>query len=319
MKRILPVVDEKQTSIHRIPNPSLLAAQDALITAAIPNPTPENPLIISASELRDWRRCRVKHHWRHQCRLEKVGGAVALDTGTLVHNIIEEWYRIPWTERTVKFMTRIAKKATRDTKLRALASDDLELIEAMTIGYAAWAKQDDRRIGLRDCFPEEWFMLPLNPEKTVYIRGRLDNRFEPRSLRRTLACQETKTAGQFRDQRTDTMLQLSMYLFAMMRKYPNYKRYIAYFTRLRKQLPGPRVKADLFDREPVEREPEEIKQWAIDTARNALDMLGAAVYPNPTPDCGWDCDFQIPCLLRGNDEDLKHVLTSQYQTKERRP
>lgn len=307
---------EHLVSIHRASKASPLAAQDA--PTKIIKPTPESPLVISASELRDFMRCRVRWHWRYQCQLVPVGGKEALSMGTLVHDITEQWYKLPPKKRSQKAMETIAKARVKATKLEALDTEARELIEAMTIGYAAWAKHADAEIGLEECFPEEWFELPLDDEGTIIVRGRIDNRFHPTTLKKTVACQETKTAGQFRDKGLDTLLQLSLYLWALRIKFPKAKRYQAYYTEMRKQLPGPRVKAPLFQRQCVERTDAEVDIWIADTRRAALDMLNAAIYPNANANCSWDCDFQNPCMLRGSPDDLRYVLKTQYKQKEKR-
>jgi hypothetical protein len=262
-------------------------------------------------------RCRVRWHWRHQCQLVPIGGKEALSMGTLVHDIIEHWYKLPPKRRNVARMTALAKLKVKQTKLQALDSEARELIESMTIGYAAWAKHEDVEIGLGESFPEEWFELPLTEDGSILVRGKIDNRFFPAKLKKTVACQETKTAKSFRDKGLDTLLQLSVYLWALRVKFPKMKRYQAYYTELRKQLPTERVKAPLFQRQCVERTDEEIDIWIADTRRIALDMLNAAIYPNPNENCKWDCDFQDPCMMRGNADDLQHVLRTQYKKKEK--
>lgn len=284
----------------------------------LPTPTKEKPIIISASELRDFLRCRVRWNWRHQERLTPVGGAPALDMGTLVHEILESWYKLDPSGRGPKAMTKIAKSLIKRTTLQAINSEDKELVEAMCIGYAEWAREADREIGLKTCFAEEPFDLPLTDSGRIRVRGRLDLRFVPTNLKKVMAIQDIKTASQFRDNQLELNYQLSVYLWAMRQLHPGMRDYIAYYTQMRKQLPGPRVKADLFTREPVSRTDEEIAQWAIDAENAALDMLDAAIYPHPLPNCGYDCDFRNPCMLRGRPEDLKYVLSTQFKQKERR-
>lgn len=304
------------TSIHRRTLPVLGASLGRL--AKVQRPTPEAPLIISASEIRDFLRCRVKWWWRHQCRLERTTGGEALAVGSLTHEILEHWYTREPARRTVKGMERIARDRIKATTLQQLQTEDKELVQAMTVGYAAWAKEDDKRIGLVTCNPEQWFELPLTKDGSVRVRGVIDNTFASAVHKHTFACQETKTAGQFRETLVDTNLQLSVYLWALRQLYPGYSRYICHFTRLRKQMPTARVRADLFDRQAIERTAAEVDQWARDAEVIAMEMLDAAVYPSPSDACAWDCDYQNPCLLRGDAEDLTHVLTTEYRVKERR-
>lgn len=130
-----------------------------------------------------------------------------------------------------------------------------------------------------------------------------------------MGAREFKFKSQIRLSAVELNLQVSTYLWALRGLYPRYRRYIAWYTILRKQLPGPRVKADLFWQESIERTTDEIDQWAEDARRAALDMLDAAIYPNPMEACGWDCDFQTPCLLRGRPEDLATVLKRDYKAR----
>lgn len=299
-------------SIHRLTKPSLLAAGDAAVERVVP--TRKRPIVISASELRDWLRCRVKHHWRHQCRLVPKKGIENLGIGILVHEILEQWYGQPWKERSVKRMAWLAKRRLRGTIPHDLDIESLELVRAMTIGYAAWAKPQDLEIGLRECTPERWYELPL-AEGRIIVRGKIDLVFEPRTLKRTMALNEYKTKAQIRVDMVDLNLQISVYLWALRQLFPKHRRYIAYYNVLRKQMPGPRVKADLFHREAVERTDDEIDQWTKDTERAALDMVGAAIYPNPMDSCAWDCDYQGPCLMRGRPSDLKDLLKREFRPK----
>lgn len=301
-------------SIHRAGKPSIHGFDR--IKQPV-KPTKAHPLIISTSELSAFLRCRVRWNWSYQCRLAPKRKSTALALGTLVHDILEHWYLTPHAKRTVKRMEKLARERVRSTTTAELTTQDRELAEAMCIGYAAWARDEDKSIGLTECVPEGWFRYPLVPgDESVLIHGKIDNTFAPHNLRSTRALQEFKTRSQFRNEPVDLNTQLSVYLWALRQKYPKAKRYVAYWTQLRKQMPGPRVKADLFARETVERSDEEIAQWATDVRRQIGDMLDGAIYPNPNDACSYDCDFRVPCQLRGNRKDLASIFRTEY---ERRP
>lgn len=309
-------VPPRRVSLHRLAAPVPLLASAP--RRKMPPPTKARPLIISASELRDFLRCRVKHHWRHQVQLVPNTGTEALAFGIVVHEILEAWYRLPAAKRTPRSMLRIADARFEQTLPREIGIEQVELIRAMVTGFAEWILPQDREIGLTTCQPETWFEEPLTEDGTIIVRGKIDNVFEPSSFKRTVACSEYKTKGQIKLDVVEMNLQLSVYLWALRKLFPKMKRYIAYYTVLRKQLPGPRVRSELFAREPVERSNDEIAQWAQDTQHAVLDMLDGAIYPNPTDACSWDCDFRIPCLLRGRPDDLAHALKEGYTLKERR-
>jgi hypothetical protein len=316
---------EYATSIHKLEKPSLLASSPR--RKIIYRPTPERPLIVSASELGDFLRCRVRHHWRYQCKLAYPQKNQNQSIGTLGHIVLEHWYKLPFGLRTVAAMARVADKCIKESYKAAktemnLTLKDRQLIRAMCIGYAEWTlnkkhEYSDKVIGLGKCEPEEWFDEPLTEDGSIRVRGKLDNRFFPDAYKKTVGLLESKFKGQIRYDATENRLQLSVYLWALSRKYPDMKRYMAFPQILRKQMPGPRVKAALFWRDMVERDRDEVDQWVVDTRHAAMDMLDGAVYPSPMDSCGYMCDFNIPCLLRGNRRDLLHVLKTEFVKLER--
>lgn len=319
MKRAaLPVIDPpRQVSIHRLEKPSLLASQP---TREWLHPTPERPLIISASELGSWIRCRVQHHWSYQCQLESKKPSIPRMMGTLGHLIFETWYALPSVRRTPKAMQKIARRLCRETPITALTLEDKTLLTSMVIGYAEWVADQSTEYGdavleIGKCYPEHKFKLPLVKDRSIMVHGKIDLRFKPGAYKHTIAALESKFVKQISMDGLDNKLQLSVYLWAMMEEWPQFKRYIIYFQNIRKQMPGPRVKAALFHREPVERDRDEIRQWVDDTRNAALDMVNGAVYPSPQDSCNWRCDFNVPCLMRGNDSDVKHILKTEFQKR----
>jgi hypothetical protein len=241
--------------------------------------------------------------------------------GKVGHNILEQFYKFDYVDRTPERMSDIAKKILKKTDPRQLPLEDKQLLGAMCIGYADWNRNknndnSDAVLKLRKRMPEREFILPLDDDGTIWIRGRMDLLFEPKALKSTMAFIESKFKKSIQMDNVEQKIQLSVYCWAMWKIFPGFKRYIAYPQVLRKQMPGPRVKADLFARQEVQRNVHELEQWAVDTKRTALDMVDGAVYPNPMDSCSWSCDFQKPCLLRGNKADLKYVLRDNYQKRE---
>lgn len=266
--------------------------------------------MISVSEIRDFLRCRYKWWLRSQLRLEPLVRPVPFAFGTVMHNGWERWYG-RWPRPPMKTLLKKTLRADQ------LVESDRELVVAMLLGYERWAVLEDREIGLEEANAEQEFDLPLLDGR-VRLRGKRDVTFKPVTLKKTMDCMEFKTPAQFRDTYVETTLQLSAYLWSMWKEHPKLRRFRAHFTQARKQLPGPRVKADLFKRDTVERSEEELRQWEVDTYNIAFDMLDAAIYPSPMDSCQWECDMQGPCLQRGNPEDLKHILTTQFKPKEYR-
>jgi PD-(D/E)XK nuclease superfamily len=314
---------EYQQSLHRIAKPSLLATS-ARRTGTV-RPTKEKPLILSASELSSFLRCRVQHHWSYQCRLTLPSKNLAQSIGTLGHIVLDNWYQLPVHQRTPRSMKRVAvdamqKSLTMSKKEMALDPKDRELITAMCVGYAEWTLNPDTDYGdadlqITDCHPEEWFDLPLTPDGSIRIRGKLDNRFFPGKYKKSVAILESKFKSAIRYDDVENRLQLSVYLWALRQKFPKMRRFMAFPQILRKQLPTPRVRTALFWRDLIERDDTEVDQWATDTGNIAMDILDGAVYPTPMDSCAYMCDFKVPCQLRGNKEELKYVLKNNYVTR----
>lgn len=318
---------EYQKSIHRQTLDGPLRGSARM---KIPfKPTPANPLILSTSELGDFLRCRLRWNWRYRVGLRRRTVGMEQGVGLLVHQAREVWYREAPKDRTIKRMEKIIQKLLFKSEL-TLSEDDRRkmhaLAKAMSAGYAEWvlSKHDrsDAAIGLRQAtaHTEDFFSFPLAKDGSVLYRGKMDLRYEPTSLKKTLAGEEAKTRGQISFDMLDLSDQLSAYLANLRHNHPGYKRYIMWRTVLRRQLPGPRVKAALFARESIERTDEEIEVWLRDTRRKAMDILDAAIYPTQTDRCAWDCDFYKLCVLRAgatkqDKEDFEDTLNSEYERK----
>lgn len=290
--------------------------------STIAMPRPDMPLILSVSEASAFLRCRQRWYWSYMARLRSKKDAPLRSIGILVHEILEAYYGKPVAKRTVKRMTKLAHRTCRLTELKALDTASRELVEAMCIGYSAWVnnpqnENSDKNIGLAECYPEDWFEFYLTPDGSIRVRGKIDVVFPSKIFRKTVAHLETKTKSDTNTDTIDMNYQLSFYSWALRQKYPGMKRYMSYYQILRRQKPGPRVKAPLFHREAVERTSDEIDQWVKDTQLVALDFLNARIYPHTMGNCNWDCDFQKPCGLRGDRSALRHIFKTEFYVKEK--
>jgi hypothetical protein len=254
--------------------------------------------------------------------------------GIIVHAAKDIFHKLPLEEQKRSGMNRAAKEAFRvAAKEVPVASKDRELAAAMLDGYYTWVmskhEHSDKAIGKRrgHVVPEWQFVLPLVKDRSILIRGKIDEMFEPTVYRRVLAIDETKTKNQISFDMMDMDAQMTTYLWAAWKastskrgtcRLPTpfttrrYDRFIAWRTVLRRQMPGPRVKAALFARESIERSPEELVMWERDTLRIVRDMLDAAIYPTRRDSCRFDCDFYELCLVRGDEQDMREIIEEQY-------
>lgn len=288
-------------------------------------PTPEQPMIISASEIGQFLRCRLQWNWDKRVGLKSDKVTMPRVNGILVHKGKEHFYERPRSKRTPEHMNKAARKAFRSVTEVPINAKDRELATAMLMGYAEWVndsdnENSDRNIGKRTVWPEWQWVLPLKKDRSILIRGRIDELFEPTIYKGVLAMDETKTKTGISFDMMDMDAQLTTYLWAMWKKHDHlhkYRRYIAWRTVLRRQMPGPRVKAALFGRESIERSPDELRMWEKDTLRVVHDMMDAAIYPTRNESCKWNCDFYQLCLARGNTADMKSIIEEQFTIKEK--
>jgi hypothetical protein len=288
-------------------------------------PTAQRPMILSVSEIAAFLRCRLKWNWQYRVGIQSQAAGMPRVNGILVHAGKEEFYKLPRSKRTPERMKVAAQKAIGAVTEVPVDSKVRDLSIAMLVGLAEWCAGDhdksDKAIGKRDVKPEWPFCLPITKDRSIWVRGKVDEIFEPSIYTRVLAMDETKTKGNISFDMLDLNAQMSCYLWAMNKQFPRdergrkYRRYIAWRTVCRRQMPTSRVSAPLFGREMIERNPDELRMWLIDTRRTIRDMMDAAIYPTKTDQCRWDCDFYKLCLVRSNKQDLRDIIQSEYITK----
>jgi len=320
-----------QSSIHRTELDGPLQGAPRM---KVPfEPTPEQPMIISASEVGQFLRCRLQWNWEKRVGLRSKKVSMPRVNGIVVHATKEEFYKLERAKRTPEMMDKAMRTAIKGITEVPVTPKDRELAKAMLDGYTRWVRKkdndhSDRNIGKKIVFPEWQFVLPLVKDRSILIRGKIDELFKPTIYKRVLAMDETKTKNQISFDMMDMDAQLTTYLWAIWKasttgecplpeplQQRRYDRYIAWRTVLRRQMPGPRVKAALFARESIERSSDDLKMWERDTRRVVRDMLDAAIYPTKRETCKWDCDFYELCLVRGSKSDLKDLIEEQYTTK----
>jgi hypothetical protein len=148
-------------------------------------PTPERPLIISTSEIAQFLRCRLQWNWEKRVGLRSRKVGMPRVNGIIVHAAKDIFHKLPLEEQKRSGMNRAAKEAFRvAAKEVPVASKDRELAAAMLDGYYTWVmskhEHSDKAIGKRrgHVVPEWQFVLPLVKDRSILIRGKIDEMFE---------------------------------------------------------------------------------------------------------------------------------------------
>lgn len=76
--------------------------------------------------------------------------------------------------------------------------------------------------------------------------------------------------------------------------------------------------ANFFQREKVHRNSHEIAMAGRMLLLEGIDMLNQPyIYPNPTWDCKWKCDYKDLCLAMNRNDDLDYLLKTLYRKREK--
>lgn len=74
--------------------------------------------------------------------------------------------------------------------------------------------------------------------------------------------------------------------------------------------------AKFFERVPVHRNQHEIAQAGKMLVMEGIDMLNEPyIYPNPTWDCRWKCDFKNMCLAQNRQDDWQYLRETMFQKR----
>ena len=74
--------------------------------------------------------------------------------------------------------------------------------------------------------------------------------------------------------------------------------------------------SQFYERVAVRRNQHEIAMAGRMVLMEGLDMLNSPyIYPNPTWDCSWKCDFKPLCLATNRDDDTEYLETTLYRKR----
>ncbi|MBT9168107.1 MAG: hypothetical protein DDT19_01452 [Syntrophomonadaceae bacterium] len=75
-------------------------------------------------------------------------------------------------------------------------------------------------------------------------------------------------------------------------------------------------KTDFFERVKIRRNQHEIGMAGRLLLLEAIDMLNAPyIYPNPTRDCKWKCDYKFLCLATNRNDDVEYLYKALFQPR----
>jgi hypothetical protein len=318
---------------------------------------PEGSYPVSNSELQTWKRCRRKWWlaWYRKLALQTETFVGVRSVGDRIHRALQQWYVPDGRPRVdprdalerviVEDWTQVAQLARErnvdDDQLRGLAAEfakSTNLERAMIEGYVQWLEETGADSELRITSSETPLQaqLELSDGRPVTVIGKLDVR-ATRVVDGVNLFLDHKTVGDLKSPAV-TLPQNEQMLHYMLLEWLNTpegeKRCDgALYNMLKRSKRTDRATPPFYDRVEVRHNPYELAAYRrrlLGATRNIMDAVDAldrgelhfdVVYPSPTPNCKWDCDFFAVCNLfddgSAGTDDMINVLYRETDPHDR--
>lgn len=301
---------------------------------------------VSNSEIQTWLDCRRK--WFLVFYLEKGPKREALTgplrLGTMVHECLErryangedliEVYEELYTHSVYLLLTQEAERGFIDYELRKKMQQDRELAHAMLEGYAAWVEETGNDEGYTLAGAEIVVEVAFEAVPGTRIRGKLDQRIY-REIDSARLFRDFKTAANLKDGPQMLPIDEQMKFYMMLERLdalaksgdlPPEPTMGGLYLMLRKVKRTARAQPPFYAQVEVHHNELEMESMYLRTqkrleemvaARQALDAGGDhryEVYPHPTRDCSWKCEYLPVCPMMDDstEQTWKALLDAHY-------
>lgn len=318
---------------------------------------PDGSYPVSNSELQTWKRCRRKWWlaWYRKLALQTETFVGVRAVGDRIHRALQQWYVPDGQPRVdprdalerviVEDWTQVAQLARErsvdDDQLRGLAAEfakSTNLERAMIEGYVQWLEETGADSELRVTSSETPLQaqLELTDGRPVTMIGKLDVR-ATRVTDGVNLFLDHKTVGDLKSPAV-TLPQNEQMLHYMLLEWlntPEGERRCdgALYNMLKRSKRTDRATPPFYDRVEVRHNPYELAAYRrrlLGATRNIIDAVDAlergeshfdVVYPSPTPNCKWDCDYFAVCNLfddgSAGTDDMINVLYREVDPRDR--
>lgn len=306
-----------------------------------------NARLISHSEIATFKRCRRKWWlaWYRGLRFARESPTGPRAIGDRVHRALAQWYvasnEVPTDPRTalealITSDTQAVLTKYKDDEalpgmlIKMLKDDDTE--RAMISGYVQWLEETGADANY-DVLASETYQDALLPGLagrggvSVYIIAKLDAKIRRRTDG-ALRFMDHKTVADFASK---TMLlaideQMLWYdLIEILTNTPLGERSGgAIYNMMRRVKRTAKANPPFYQRQEILHNREQITSFYQQLWGTISDLLslerrlddGAShqqvAYPNPNPNCTWDCDFRLVCPLFNDGSRVEGMVESYY-------
>jgi hypothetical protein len=298
------------------------------------------PLTITNSELGDYRRCKRRWWLKYVLMLAKYedAGTGPMWIGIVIHGALEQWVK----DKTdpVQLVKDIYEMFTSyyddpNDRVQALRLEglrkDRDLAVLMVEGFLQWQEEEGLQADLELIGPEQDLTVPSRI-KGVSLRGKLDVRARRISDGRIVFI-DWKTVGSFGKILNTIDISEQFRYYAMLQALESMQQNEGaepqytdggVVVMLRRVKRTANAKPPFYAKEEIRFNKHELSSMWARTHAMIAEMLSIReqlaaggdhrrlVYPTPSGDCDWDCDFLPVCHLMDDGSRWRQALDEQY-------
>jgi len=199
------------------------------------------------------------------------------------------------------------------------------MASVMLDGYVDWLQDTGHEAGMATEQVEWKWEFPL-PEAGdgVSVYGQVDLLMRDSLRGDGLILDDVKSVADFSVCPTPVDFQLRTYALAVRETMGETPVSIGH-RRARRVLRTSKAKPPFYDRYPIPVNDQILDAHKGHLATRVVDIIWAkqyatepeheALYPNPTKDCSWDCDFKDICSMVDEGDDWQHIVARDYDVK----
>lgn len=293
------------------------------------------PIRISNSEIQTFKDCRrrwwLTYYRRLKPKVQDFTGALAL--GSRIHEALDRHYSTgqDLLEAHSELVKEDLKKLTDEYRDTSKLETEAELGHIMLEGYLEWVEQEGIDAELEMISTEEILERPMMDGKVV-LQGKIDMRVR-RKIDGARMIRDFKTVGgSFADfgsmAHMNEQVKTYMLLDEVQSAEDGNRTDGAIFTMLRKVKRGAYAKPPFYDQIEVRHNRftlraflEQLEGTLADMlrVRDALDEGGshyANVYPTPSKDCKWKCQFFAICPLFDDGSAAEAAISDAFESSD---
>ena len=293
------------------------------------------PIRISNSEIQTFKDCRrrwwLTYYRRLKPKVQDFTGALAL--GSRIHEALDRHYSTgqDLLEAHSELVKEDLKKLTDEYRDTSKLETEAELGHIMLEGYLEWVEQEGIDAELEMISTEEILERPMMDGKVV-LQGKIDMRVR-RKIDGARMIRDFKTVGgSFADfgsmAHMNEQVKTYMLLDEVQSAEDGNRTDGAIFTMLRKVKRGAYAKPPFYDQIEVRHNRftlraflEQLEGTLADMlrVRDALDEGGSHyenVYPTPSKDCKWKCQFFAICPLFDDGSAAEAAISDAFESSD---